>query len=273
MGRPPFSFHPFTSEFDYAFAVWLHSIQSTKGDIKRLLNDTRLNQLTSCLSFKSADDWEEKLHRLPLGIVNEEWTKTRYEPITRIQGIHRPLYYCVYRDVVKAIKFLIGHRPFRDSLMYSPTRVYNTSNQRVYNELYTADWWWETQARLPDGATVVPVLLATDKTQLTTHHGDKSSWPVYITIGNLNRKTRRKQNLPANLLLGFIPNMKSIDYDTRSACYHKAMEEMLKPLESLWYKGINMECADGRIRQCYPVICGIMADYKEQVLITGVKSQ
>jgi Plavaka transposase len=168
------------------------------------------------------------LHRLPLGIVNEEWTKTRYEPITRIQGIHRPLYYCVYRDVVKAIKFLIGHRPFRDALTYAPTRVYNTSNQRVYNELYTADWWWETQARLPDGATVVPVLLATDKTQLTTHHGDKSSWPVYITIGNLDRKTRRKQNLPANLLLGFIPNMKSIDYDTRSACYHKAMEEMLK---------------------------------------------
>ena len=34
-----------------------------------------------------------------------------------------------------------------------------------------------------------------------------------------------------------------------------------------------MECADGRIRQCYPVICGIMADYEEQVLITGVKSQ
>ena len=80
-----------------------------------------------------------------------------------------------------------------------------------------------------------------------------------------------------------------MDYNIWSAYYYKAMEEMLKRkcliynkyelclislvvLKSLWYKGINIECADGRIRQCYPVICGIMADYKEQVFITGVKS-
>jgi hypothetical protein len=31
-----------------------------------------------------------------------------------------------------------------------------------------------------------------------------------------------------------------------------------------------MTCADGYIRHCYPVIAGIMADYEEQVLITGV---
>ena len=47
----------------------------------------------------------------------------------------------------------------------------------------------------------------------------------------------------------------------------------LAALESLWYKGIDIEYTDRRIRQYYPVICGIMADYKEQVLITGVKSQ
>ena len=76
--------------------------------------------------------------------------------------------------------------------------------------------------------TVVLVLLATDKTQLIIYYSDKSSWPVYITIGNLNQKTRRRQNLPTNLLFGFIPNIKSIDYNIWSACYYKAIEEMLK---------------------------------------------
>jgi hypothetical protein len=33
-----------------------------------------------------------------------------------------------------------------------------------------------------------------------------------------------------------------------------------------------MHCADGNTRKCYPVLCAILADYEEQVLITGVKS-
>src|SRR5690242_17446128 len=33
-----------------------------------------------------------------------------------------------------------------------------------------------------------------------------------------------------------------------------------------------MQCSDGKFRLCFPVICAILADYEEQVLITGVKS-
>jgi hypothetical protein len=36
-------------------------------------------------------------------------------------------------------------------------------------------------------------------------------------------------------------------------------------------EGIPLRCADGRTRQCYPTICAILADYEEQVLLTGVK--
>jgi len=31
-------------------------------------------------------------------------------------------------------------------------------------------------------------------------------------------------------------------------------------------------CADGHIRNCYPIISNIIADYKEQALIIGIKS-
>lgn len=36
--------------------------------------------------------------------------------------------------------------------------------------------------------------------------------------------------------------------------------------------GIDIECADGCTRKCFPVISGFMADYEEQTLLTGVKS-
>ena len=35
--------------------------------------------------------------------------------------------------------------------------------------------------------------------------------------------------------------------------------------------GLDIECADGATRRCHPVIAGIMADYEEQALITGIK--
>ncbi|KAH4152390.1 hypothetical protein HBH43_235160 [Parastagonospora nodorum] len=45
----------------------------------------------------------------------------------------------------------------------------------------------------------------------------------------------------------------------------------LSPLENAAKSGILLACADGRIRQCYLTICAILADYEEQVLLTGVK--
>ena len=37
-------------------------------------------------------------------------------------------------------------------------------------------------------------------------------------------------------------------------------------------EGIEIRCTDGFKRRCYPVLAGLMVDYEEQVLITGVKA-
>ena len=37
------------------------------------------------------------------------------------------------------------------------------------------------------GATVVPILLSTDKTQLTSFR-NKSAYPLYLTIGNIPKE-------------------------------------------------------------------------------------
>lgn len=37
-------------------------------------------------------------------------------------------------------------------------------------------------------------------------------------------------------------------------------------------QGIRLQCADGMVRLCFPIICGFSIDYEEQVVVTGVKS-
>ena len=45
---------------------------------------------------------------------------------------------------------------------------------------------------LPDGVTITPVIVSSDKTQLTRFAGDKQAWLVYLSIGNIDKETRRQ---------------------------------------------------------------------------------
>jgi len=61
------------------------------------------------------------------------------------------------------------------------------------------------QEGLPEGATLIPIILGSDKTRLTMLGSNKEAWPVYMSIGNIQAKDR---NTPSNgswVLLAYIP--------------------------------------------------------------------
>ena len=51
------------------------------------------------------------------------------------------------RDPVECVKELIGNPAFKEFMSYVPERVYvdNKGQERIYDEMWTGDWWWETQ--------------------------------------------------------------------------------------------------------------------------------
>ena len=245
------SIYPFKSEIDYALAHWFFQAQCTKGAVDRFFQDKRLAPLHSGLSFQSAQQWLVQLERIPHGVVkysdpqgssnafsevfssqnaeeDKGWMSKTVTVQSEFEDVEEMTYQIQYRGVLGAIRFLIGHPPFARDLAYTPIRQYNDNGSRIYTEMHTANWWWETQQKLPEGATVVPLLLATDKTVLTQHHGDTASWPVYLTIGNLSRQIRRKQTRPGSILLGFIPIVSSNTDDIKATIWHKALSTMLE---------------------------------------------
>lgn len=54
------------------------------------------------------------------------------------------------RDPVECVKELIGNPMFADSMVYAPERVFmdKEKTNRIIDETWTADWWWETQVGL-----------------------------------------------------------------------------------------------------------------------------
>jgi hypothetical protein len=128
------------------------------------------------------------------------------------------------------------------------------------------------------GATVVPILLSSDRTQVT-QFGSKSAYPVYLTIGNLPKDIRRKPARRGQILLAYLPTtkLKQVTSDTVRRrmllnLFHSCLKKILQPLEDIGVEGMAMADGNGVVRRVHPILAVYIGDYPEQVLVTCTKS-
>ena len=110
-------------------------------------------------------------------------------------------------------------------------------------------------------ATVIPIIISTDKTQLTIFRG-KLAYPVYITIGNLPKEIRRKPSMQGQILLAYLPvtKFKHVKNDKarrrlQANLFHASLRFLLKPTIKPAKNGISMRTGDGVLRSCHPIFC------------------
>ncbi|EGN98210.1 hypothetical protein SERLA73DRAFT_123569 [Serpula lacrymans var. lacrymans S7.3] len=118
--------------------------------------------------------------------------------------------------------------------------------------MWTGKWWHSVQALLPRGASVAPVIIATDKTQLTQFSGDKFAYLVYLMLGNIPSSIRHKPSQHACALIGYLSVNKL-------------------PLIEAGCKGMEVTGGDGAVRKIHPIFAYYVADYPEQCLVTCSK--
>ena len=160
--------------------------------------------------------------------------------------------------------------------------------------MHMINWWWRTQDQVFSRATVVSLIITTDKTVLIQHHDDLKTWLIYLMIENLKREIRKNQTRFVNLFLKFISiAKKNVE---KTIVWYKILSIMLKCKRLTRFQdfaveqvrrikifnlritikknSINemfMKCVDDYIQKCFFIIATFVCDYKKQMIITSVK--
>ncbi|KAG8734472.1 hypothetical protein FRC10_011708 [Ceratobasidium sp. 414] len=202
-----------------------------------------------------------KIHELNTN-VNEKSMKTSY---------------LFTRHIVEVTCEIMANPAFEKHMHFTPERRYKTADRRnrIYGNPWTAKWWWRTQMRIPDkSATIVPLIIASDRTRLSTMAGGQEAYPLYISVGNIQKSVRRRTTSKATALLAYLPVEEfenAVDADQKARLKneltHRAMEKVTEPLRTASKDGVEMLCADGRFRRGYPIVAGVVGDWPEQCMM------
>ncbi|KAF7288334.1 hypothetical protein HMN09_01403100 [Mycena chlorophos] len=277
-GEAPWA--PWASIDEWDLARWLMTSGLSQGKIDEFVHLKSVREGIAP-SFKTARAFIQKVDALPRGPA---WHCTPHTISSdELDGDGQPKNVEVvelwHRDILECVAALLGNPAFATEQAYKPIRLFRNANRtnREYDEMWTSTWWWDTQKKgeLGQGATIVPIILSSDKTQLSSFSGDKQAWPVYITIGNISKSIRRQPSAHATMLLGYIPVAKLDKLGFSKArkqfrgyqVFHDCMRQIVEPLVKAGTKGVEMACADGWLRKSFPILAAEVMDYPEQCLV------
>ncbi|QRW02256.1 hypothetical protein RhiLY_01253 [Ceratobasidium sp. AG-Ba] len=178
--------------------------------------------------------------------------------------------FMVHRNALEVLQALFATRAFDQHFVYAPAKYWTTGRKK---ERVRADRQHLPVQQLKlmragkRNATIAPIIISSDETNLSIMSGGQTAYPVYITIGNIDKDWRQKPLKRTTVLFGFLPTdpFEDVENDEerrrlKADLVHRAMEAMLEPLKQAMEEGVEMWCPDGRRQLVFPRIAAYLAD-------------
>ncbi|KAF8836444.1 hypothetical protein BDN67DRAFT_992126 [Paxillus ammoniavirescens] len=164
---------------------------------------------------------------------------------------------------------IVSNPVFANNITFNPIKV-QQNNIQEYGEWFTSTEAFRIQDQLPMGASIVPIIAASDKT-LEMH-------PLFVTIGNIDSDIHMKASSHAWQCVAFIPIPKfetHPDYQTilQTRVWHKCVDLVFANLKSAALHGDYMTDPFSDIQHCFTPLVAWTADLPEQLMIASSLKQ
>ncbi|KAG1845377.1 hypothetical protein C8R48DRAFT_617186 [Suillus tomentosus] len=262
-------FYPFQDQAEFELGKFLCE-RFMQSDIDRFLKLEWVRRAKP--SFGSKDRLLAWMASLPTG---PKWRSTTLE-ITGYPTI-QPIQ-LIWRDGLSVVEDLFANPIFANNMTYDPHVVVD-GNEREYSEYFTARQASEIQVKfydqLPKGATIVPIIIASDKTPVTRHTGGLEMHPIFVSIANIQSDVRMRATSHAWRCVGFMPIPKFVDvhadYQTilSQRLFHKCMDIIFADAKVAAMSGKFIPDPCGHVRHCFTPLAAYTADLPEQQAIAS----
>ncbi|KAF8833748.1 hypothetical protein BDN67DRAFT_992789 [Paxillus ammoniavirescens] len=221
----------------------------------------------------------------PLGDVLWESFKLKYHgecPVVTSSWIDEN-YEFWFRPARSLVTNMLSNMDFDGEMDYAPYRDFSQdSEKRRYENFMSGDWAWSQADKIAEdlaahGGTFVPIIVGSDKTMVSVATGQNDYWPVYLSIRNIHNNVRHAHRKGVELLafLAIPKAMKKYVDDPvfwrfKKQLFHVAMSRILVSLRPGMTMPEVMKCPDWHFHHIIFGIGPYIANYPEQVLISGI---
>ncbi|KAG2144392.1 uncharacterized protein EDB93DRAFT_1241273 [Suillus bovinus] len=221
------------------------------------------------LQFKSKDKLFFYMQQLPGRGPKWQCMKLKLKGYESEQPIH-----LIWRDTLEVMKQLFANPVYAKHMCYDPHYIYQ-GQEHQFGEFWTSDDAWKIQDQLPEGATIVLIVLASDKTPVTRHMGGLEMHPLFLTIGNIQADVHMKATLHVWRCTVFMPTPTFVvnsDFQTLLCMHlwHKCMDLVCSNLKVMARVGEYMVDPSARMCYCFTPLISHIADLPEQLMIACI---
>ncbi|KAF8263103.1 hypothetical protein EI94DRAFT_1773032 [Lactarius quietus] len=244
--------HPFGHRLEYEWAHYHYiRLQSLADDIQCSLDLWR----ATVKRYHADNDSRNK--------VPWKNAKEMYESIDSISAGGPESYELNVRDVLSVFEEQLVSRELDGQFEYMPYEEYDSKGSQIYSNLMSGNWAYREADTISEdenthGSMLIPVVAGSDKTTVSVATRHQEYHPVYVSLGNITSTARRGHG---NGIL-FCRQL-----------YHSCLELVFASLKPYMTEPKVVKCPDGHFHHAIFSLGPYIADYPEQVWLTGVVSK
>ncbi|KAG2363985.1 hypothetical protein BDR07DRAFT_1566901 [Suillus spraguei] len=172
----------------------------------------------------------------------------------------------IWRDALEVTWHLFGNPAFANDMEYDPYEIYDNGEQE-YSK------WMLNQ--LPQGTTIMPIVLASDKTPVTRQMGGLKMHPTFLTIANIQSDFHMKATAHAWSCMAYMPVPQFVchpDFTSllQARVWHRCMDIVFVSVKSAAAMGTQMVDPVGNLCYAFTPLVAYIANLPKQQLIACV---